>query len=190
MRIKLKTTGIIFKEKSEMKLLPLIHPVPIVVIGTRVIENNIANFTTIGDIAIAGINPPLIMTSLNHSHLSRKCIDKENRFSVNIVEDYLIEKVDYCGMNSGKDVNKNNIFTYQWLDNTPIIKDTQIALVCEVEKRVQIEQRVIYVARVINQSIKDDLKLDELRTISYGLDNNYYSIGTPIAKGYTIGKKV
>jgi flavin reductase (DIM6/NTAB) family NADH-FMN oxidoreductase RutF len=93
-------------------------------------------------------------------------------------------------MNSGKDVNKNNIFTYQWLDNTPIIKDTQIALVCEVEKRVQIEQRVIYVARVINQLIKDDLKLDELRTISYGLDNNYYSIGTPIAKGYTIGKKV
>jgi flavin reductase (DIM6/NTAB) family NADH-FMN oxidoreductase RutF len=93
-------------------------------------------------------------------------------------------------MHSGRKVDKNDIFTYQWLDSTPIIMDIQIALVCEVEKRVQIEHRVIYVARVINQSIRDDLELDELRTISYGLDNNYYSIGIPIAKGYDIGKKV
>lgn len=50
-----------------MKVLPLLHTVPIVLVGVKRsdFKDKRANYTTIGDVAIAGLNPALLMISLH-----------------------------------------------------------------------------------------------------------------------------
>lgn len=174
------------------RLLPLLHPVPVVLIGTKVAgEVQRANFTTIGDIAIAGLNPPLVMLSLHEKHLSRECIDNEGRFSLHVPEAEMVAKVDYCGMVSGHDTDKAALFDYDWHHSVPVIRSMPITLFCEVVHRAQIAQRVIYVARVIENLLREDVDAKDfsnLRTILYGLDNQYCTSGPVIGRGYHEGK--
>lgn len=176
------------------KTLPLLHPVPIVLIGTK--KNEKINYATIGDVAIAGLNPPLIMISLHENHLSNQNIQSNKKFSINIPEEDMLEKVDYCGMVSGNNRDKSCLFNSKMTDDcVPYIEVAPISLICEVEKSIKIKKRVIYVSRVKKTIVRDDLftegklSLNEVKSIMYGLDNNYYSVGKTIGKGYEEGKK-
>lgn len=178
-----------------MSLLPLLHPVPIVLIGIRIPgKENKANFTTIGDIAIAGLNPPLVMLSLNHKHLAREGIDSYGEFSIIVPEKQDIEKVDYCGMVSGREVDKSQLFDWEWSNRiVPVIPSMPVNLICRTVEKVRVEQRVIYVARVIDRLLRKDVgagTLKDLKTILYGLDNNYYTPGPTVGRGYAEGKTI
>lgn len=175
--------------------LPLLHPVPITLLGVKVAgATPRANFTTIGDVAIAGLNPPLVMVSLHERHFSRRCLDVEHRFSLHVPEVGMVAAVDCCGLVSGQDVDKSALFRYQWLEGAvPVIAGVPVALICSVLQRIQVEQRVIYIARVIDQIIRDDINLGDLsglQTISYGLDNSYYTSGPALGRGYQVGKQL
>ncbi len=175
------------------RILPLLHPVPIVIIGVNCgSDQPKANFTTIGDIAIAGINPPLLMLSLHQNHLSREMIDKTGWLSVNLPEQKWLAEVDYCGMVSGRTADKARLFAYTWHRDLPVIESMPVALLCQVARRVEVEQRVIYVVQVLQQIIRQDVdlaNLSGLQTILYGLDNRYYSIGSSIGQGYREGNQ-
>lgn len=170
-------------------ILPLIHPVPIVVIGTQhpAQPGAFANFTTIGDIAIAGLRPPLLMISLHESHLAREAVDAFGRFSVNLPTADLLAKVDLCGMVSGRERDKSGVFRVFWTDGVPCISDMPVSLVCRVEGRLQVEKRVIFVARVEQAFPEGEIDLSRISGIQYGLDNRYYGTGTPIGTGYEEG---
>lgn len=175
-----------------MKPLPLLHTVPIILIGVKRedSESNIANYTTIGDVAIAGLNPPLLTISVHENHYSTKCIKKYGVFSVNVPTIEMLEKVDFCGVNSGAKIDKSTLFQDRWSNQVPYIKDAPISLLCKVEESVQIEKRVIFIVRV-TKTIKDStIELDAIKSIQYGLDNNYYSTGEVIGEGYKEFKKI
>jgi len=161
------------------KVLPLLHTVPIVVIATNYMK---VNFTTIGDVAIAGLNPPLLMISLHEKHYARHAIDKEEVFSVNIPSEDMIKELNTCGMYSGYEYDKSKIFKTQFKNQIPYITSCPINLFCKKVKKVQVEHRVIYVALVEETLIKQDLS--SIKSVMYGLDNNYYAVGPTIAKGY------
>ncbi|MDD3478389.1 MAG: flavin reductase [Candidatus Izemoplasmatales bacterium] len=163
-----------------------IHPVPIVLVGTKMESGN-ANFTTIGDIAVAGLRPPLIMISFHERHCSRMAIDQTRKFSVHVVEPSMMAKVDLCGSKSGHHFDKSTLFDFSWHQDLPIIKESPIVFTCHVRERLQVEQRVIYVAQVHEVMLKEgfDLKdIGSLETLLYGLDNHYYRSGGICGSGY------
>jgi len=170
-------------------ILPLLHTVPIVVIGTKRPDEAVpkANYTTIGDVAVAGIRPPLIMVSLHERHLGREAIDASGRFSVNVPTQDFLARVDYCGIVSGREADKSEVFATIWHEDVPYAAEMPIALICRVLDRVQVEQRVVYVARVERTIAPDDMKLESIRGIQYGLDNQYYGTGPTIGTGYQEG---
>jgi len=177
--------------KIELKPYPLLHPTPIVLIGVMV--NGIANFTTIGDVAIMGLNPPLMVVSLNENHHSTKGIDSLNEFSINIPTENMLEKVDFCGIYSGSKIDKEMLFELHMNENIPYIVECPITMLCKVVNRIQIDQRIIYIAEVKKTIVDDELyvnnkyMLNGIKPILYGLDNNYYSIGRPIGEGTKVG---
>jgi len=69
--------------KQLIKPYPLIHPATIAIVGTM--HNSKPNFTTIGDIAVAGLNPPLIMISLHQNHNATAFIEQTGMCSINII---------------------------------------------------------------------------------------------------------
>lgn len=178
--------------KKTIKPYPLIHPTTIVVVGTM--YQNQPNFTTLGDIAVAGLNPPLIMASFHKNHQSTIFIEKHKRFTVNTTTSEMMKKVDFCGIHSASEIDKSNVFESILINGVPIMKESPISLIVSVIDRVQVEQRVIYICSVEQTMIEDDLvsenglKLEGLKPLLYGLDNSYYSNISKIGTGYKEGK--
>lgn len=133
-----------------MKVLPLLHTVPIVLVGVKRSDckDKRANYTTIGDVAIAGLKPALMMISVHEDHFTTRCIKSQGVLSINIPSRDMLKKVDYCGRVSGFEVDKSKLFLSKWIDEVPYLNDTPIQMICAVEKSVQIEQRVIFILRV------------------------------------------
>ena len=173
---------------------PLIHPNPIVLLGT--VLNDKVNFTTIGDVAVAGIKPALIMISVKESHLATTNIYATKKFSINVPTKDMVEVVDYCGVHSGKKMDKASVVDHEIVEGYAVAKDAPISIFCEVLHTHQIEQRVIMIAQVKKTMIDEDLivnhtlDLNRLKTLVYGLDNKYYTLGDIVASGYEAYKKV
>lgn len=187
--------------KIKLGKLPLVGAVPIVLIGTKVKDR--VNFTTIGDVGIMGLNPPLVYVSLHENHFSTIGLLENYEFSINVPTKELLKKVDYCGIYSGKNKDKSDLFTvfYGNKQASPMIDECAISLECEIVKDFKIQHRHIFVANVIESYInsefveKDDqgtklVSLEKLELISYYLDNRYYSMNKFLGIGYSEGKEI
>lgn len=179
--------------KTKLKPFPLLHPSVIGLVATS-FENQV-NLTTIGDIAVAGLNPPLMMVSLHQNHKATHNIDKTNVFSVNIPTVEMKELVDYCGMVSGNHVDKSPQFDFEIFEDIPTVSKAPISILLKVMHRHQIKQRVIFIAEVtslyINDSlmVQDQLDLSSIKSILYGLNNHYYQIGHDLGEAGQTNKK-
>lgn len=174
--------------KRIIDALPLTQPVPIVLIGTKVEDK--VNFTTIGDIMIASINPPLITISLNVKHLATTHIDETKVLSINIPTVDMMCETDLCGVLSGHTADKSTIFDYVVENEIPYIRKSPINLFCNVVEKVQIKHRCIYILEVDKTYIEEKLiqngtiNLGGLNGLYYGLENRYYSLVSQIGEGY------
>lgn len=187
--------------KVKTKPIPLIYPIPIILAGANVHAK--PNYVLIGDVGIMGLNPPLVYISSHVNHYTNIGILQNNTFSINIPDTSLIEKADFCGLVSGSEVDKAALFTtiYGELNTAPMIEECPVSLECEVVKEFCIEQRQIFVGKVAATYIQDDFidtagdgttlaQMTAFDPIIYGLDNLYYSIGTPIGTGFSEGQRL
>lgn len=185
---------------SKLKLgaTPFIYPVPIVLVGALV--GGKPNYTEVGDCAIMGIKPALVTVSLSATHHTTQGINEHNVFSINLPSTRLLSQTDYCGMVSGRDVDKSQLFTTFTGERTgvPMIQECPVGLECLVREVVQIEHRRIFIAEVVECHISEECaeivdgkprpaSLSALDPIIYALDNRYYSIGPAIGTGYREG---
>jgi flavin reductase (DIM6/NTAB) family NADH-FMN oxidoreductase RutF len=187
-------------EKIKFGEVPLVYPIPIILAGALV--NKVPNFETLGDVGIMGLKPPLVYISSSQNHYTNQGILEQGTFSINFPTTQLLIKTDYCGVTSGKDVDKSNLFTifYGNLKTAPMIRECPVNLECKVIKEFSIQHRQIFIGRIVesyvskdfvdesegNQKIVDMIKLDP---IIYALDNHYYKIGKLIGVGYQESEK-
>lgn len=117
---------------------------PIVIVGAK---TSVVNFTTIGDVALAGINPPLVMISCHKKHLITEMIRHTGQFSINTTTPAMMATITYCARHSGRHVYKGHLqhhLTYDlpWLTASPGV------FYCKVKETVTIETRTIFIAEV------------------------------------------
>jgi flavin reductase (DIM6/NTAB) family NADH-FMN oxidoreductase RutF len=178
--------------KKEVKAYPLIHPSPIVIVSTLIEE--VVNFMTIGDVAVAGLNPPLVMISVNANHRSMEYLKKKMPFGINVMDKNYIKEVDYAGVFSSKQKDKSTLFQSEFIDGVPVVSDSLVSLILKEVDRIQIKQRVILVCEVEKTLVEErliqgnNIDFSEAETIVYGLDNKYYELGKSIGKGYDVFK--
>jgi len=158
------------------------------------------NFTEVGDCAMMGIKPALVTVSLSAMHHTTRGIDEHNTFSINLPSTALLSQTDYCGMVSGRDVDKSRLFTIFPGEHTgaPMIRECPVGLECRVREIVQIEHRRIFIAEVLECYVSRECmeevdgkrrpaNLATLDPIIYALDNRYYRIGAAMGTGYQEG---
>jgi len=174
---------------------PYIYPVPIVLAGAVV--NGKPSFTTIGDVGLMGITPPLVYISSHINHYLNIGILEHGCWSINFPTTGMLSKVDYCGQVSGRDVDKGALFDafYGDLPHAPLIRECPVNLECRVVKEFAIQHRQVFVGQVVMTHVDQELVrleggetriagLEELDPILYALDNRYYRVGPPIGIGY------
>jgi flavin reductase (DIM6/NTAB) family NADH-FMN oxidoreductase RutF len=187
---------------SRVKLgpVPWVYPIPIVLIGANV--NGRPNFTEVGDCAVMGIRPALVAVSLSATHHTTSGIEESGTFSINLPSTPLLSRVDYCGMVSGRDVDKSRLFSVFPGEHTqvPMIEECPVSLECAVHETVRIEHRCLFIARVLEcyasssyvettSGTQRIVGLRQLDPIIYALDNRYYRIGDTIGTGYCEGAR-
>jgi flavin reductase (DIM6/NTAB) family NADH-FMN oxidoreductase RutF len=186
--------------KIKFGAVPLIYPIPIILAGANV--HGKPNYETLGDCGLMGINPPLVYISSACTHYTNQGILENGTYGVNFPSTDMLALTDYCGIVSGREVDKSALFEtfYGELGTAPMIQKCPVNLECRVVKEFSIQHRQIFVGEVVQayvdeafvvesegrQTIADMTRLDP---IIYALDNQYYRIGESIGVGYREGKQ-
>lgn len=180
---------------------PYVYPIPIALLGANV--KGKPNYATLGDFGLMGINPALVCISSHREHYTNEGILENGTFSLNFPTTTMLAKTDYCGVVSGREVDKAALFEnfYGELKTAPMIRECPVSLECKVIQEFSVQHRQMFIAEV-NCAYVDEAFLIEkegkkqiadlarLDPILYALDNRYYSIGQPIGIGYREAEKL
>ena len=142
--------------KIEYGKYPLVYPTSLVIAGAMVYGK--PNYETLGDCGIISVNPAVIYISSHNSHYTNKGILKNKVFSINIPSVKMIEKVDYCGLESGYRTDKSQLFTtfFGIIRNIPLIEECTVNIACKVIKRFKIYKMDVFIGEVIETFVGED----------------------------------
>jgi flavin reductase (DIM6/NTAB) family NADH-FMN oxidoreductase RutF len=91
-------------EKVSLKPGTLLCPAPAVMVTCG--NGDEKNIITIGWTGIINTQPPITYVSVRKSRHSHGLISKEKEFVINLTTEALAFATDYCGVKSGKDIDK------------------------------------------------------------------------------------
>jgi len=187
-------------EKQQWQAGTLLYPVPVVLVsvGATPQEHNIVTVAWTGTICS---DPALCYISLRKSRHSHAIVMKNKEFVINLTNENLAFATDWCGVKSGRDVNK---FAAMQLTaqpasmvQAPLIGEAPLSIECRVQQVVELGTHDMFIAEVLCVQADErfidpatqsfDMKKAKLIAYSHG---NYYSLGEQIGRfGWTVRKK-
>ena len=185
-------------KKIELGNNSYLYPNPIVLVGANV--NGKPNYLNVSYCGIVNRIPAMISISLNRSHYSCDGIKQNKSFSINIPSVEMLEVTDYCGIVSGKDIDKSKLFNtfYGNLKDAPMIQECPINMECKVISELDLGgTNIIIIGEVIQtyseekyltNHIPDLKKINPILLSIY--EFNYYSVGEKIGKAWDVGKNI
>lgn len=83
----------------------MLYPLPAVMVSVADKEGN-PNIITVAWAGTVCTNPPMVSISVRPERYSYHMIDETGEFVINLTTEKLVYATDYCGVRSGKDVDK------------------------------------------------------------------------------------
>lgn len=177
---------------------PLMAPLPTVMVTCGDMNNS--NIITIAWTGIINSEPPMTYVSVQRSRHSYDIIRERGEFVINVTTEKLVKSMDYCGVVSGRDVDKFTAchLTKEPADEVaaPMIAESPVNLECKVVDIKEMGSHVMFMAEIVSVHI-DDRYVDEKGAYDYGNMNlvafnhgKYYTIDSePLGFfGYSIMK--
>jgi flavin reductase (DIM6/NTAB) family NADH-FMN oxidoreductase RutF len=168
---------------------------PTVLVGANV--NDKPNYMAVAHVGI--MEPDAVSLGLNKVHYTNLGIKANKTFSINIPSTSLIKETDYCGLSSGKDQNKANLFKtfYGYLKTAPMIEQCNLNMECRLVKTVDFPNHDVFIGEVTASYCDDSLlingavDLEKLQPILFSMfDRSYYGLGKKLAKAWNIGNEL
>ena len=178
----------------------MIYPLPAVMVSTADKEGN-SNILTIAWTGTVCTNPPMAYISVRPERYSYHMIKESGEFVINLTTKRLARATDYCGVRSGKDVDKwsecrltkGNASS---LNYAPVIEESPVNIECKVASIQELGSHHMFLAEVTSVQV-DEAYLDEkgrfdlnrtgLIAYSHG---EYLDLGRKLGTfGYSVRKK-
>lgn len=176
----------------------MLYPLPAVMVSVADKEGN-SNIITVAWAGTVCTNPPMVSISVRPERYSYHMIDETGEFVINLTTEKLAYATDYCGVRSGKDVDK-----FKELHLTPekaeyvsepLIAESPVNIECKVVKKETPGSHHIFLAEVKAVHVDDaymDQKgrfaLEKTDPIVY-VHGQYYSLGKLLGTfGYSVKK--
>ncbi len=184
--------------KKELKGGALLSPVPTVLVSCGNGEN--ANLITIGWTGIAATHPPRLYISVRPERHSYKIIEESGEFCVNLPSADIAKAVDFCGVRSGKDLDKFAATGLTKCDSfrvsCPSVAECPMTLECKVFQKIPLGSHDMFIADIVAVSVDEELMdkngrimLEKANLYSY-IHGDYFTIGKKIGDfGYSVRKK-
>lgn len=178
----------------------MVYPLPAVMVSVGDKEGN-TNIITIAWTGTICTNPAMLYISVRPERYSYNLIKESGEFVVNLTTEALAKVTDYCGVRSGRDVDKwketgltkgkANALSY-----TPIIEECPVNIECKVTEIKELGSHHMFMAEVVSVQVSDEYMnesgkfcLNETGLLAYS-HGEYQSLGETIGTfGYSVKKK-
>lgn len=175
--------------KKELKSGTLLAPVPAVMVSCGSAEK--PNIITIGWCGITNTQPPKTYISVRPERYSYNLIKESGEFVINLVPRHLAKKADYCGMYTGKKVDKfaKCALTPQKSSkiDTPSIEECPISIECKVTDIIPLGSHDMFMADIVAVTVDEALMDGEKLCINRAhlcayAHGEYYELSNRIGK--------
>lgn len=176
----------------------MLYPLPAVMVSVADKEGN-PNIITVAWAGTVCTNPPMVSISVRPERYSYHMIEETGEFVINLTTEKLAYATDYCGVRSGRDVDKFKELhlTPEKAEHVsaPLIGESPVNIECRVVKKETPGSHHIFLAEVKAVHVDDaymDQKgrfaLEKTDPIVY-VHGQYYSLGKLLGTfGYSVKK--
>lgn len=177
----------------------MVYPLPAVMVSCKR-EGGIPNILTVAWTGTVCTNPPMLYISVRPERYSYDIIKESGQFVVNLTTRKLAKATDYCGVRSGRDVDK-----FKELNLTPVpaetvqvplIEESPVNIECHVKDIHELGSHHMFIAEVkavhvddtyMNENGKFELNKTGILAYSHG---EYLELGKKVGSfGYSVKKK-
>jgi flavin reductase (DIM6/NTAB) family NADH-FMN oxidoreductase RutF len=178
---------------KELGAVNCLYPMPVTLVGATV--EGRANFITMAHVGIMDLGAiSMGMAKFHHTNVG---IRETGTFSVCIPTADMVRVTDYCGMVSGRKVDKSKLFDvfYGRLKTAPMIRECPVNMECRLIRTVDFPKHDIFIGEIVETYCKEDCltggvpDFSKVRPILFVMnDRSYWELGRRLAKAWDIGK--
>lgn len=185
-------------ERKMLNAGTILAPLPAVMVSCGTTEK--ANVFTAAWTGILCTRPAVTYISVRPSRYSYGIIKETGEFAINLTTSKMVRETDFCGMKSGRDmdkIKKCGLHTApSFRINAPIISESPLSLECKVKDIIPLGSHDMFIAdiiavnadgRYIDSKGKINLQQAGLMAYSHG---EYFSLGRKLGSfGYSAAKR-
>lgn len=170
-----------------------LYPLPTTLVGATV--NGKPNYITMAHVGI--MDHGSVSLGMNKAHYTNAGIKENGTFSVNIPSVGMVKEADYCGLVSGKQHDKADLFEifYGTLKTAPMIKACPINMECRLIKTVDFPKHDIFMGEIVETYCDEACLTDgvvdfsKVQPVLFVMnDRSYWKLGEHFAKAWHEGK--
>lgn len=177
----------------------MLYPLPAVMVSVTDGQGN-DNIITVAWTGTICTNPPMVYISVRPSRYSYKMLKKTGEFVINLTTEELAFATDYCGVRSGRDVDK---FKEAHLTKepaqfvkAPMIKESPVSIECRVTEVKELGSHHMFLAEVLAVHAQQEyidknnkFQLNKAKPIVYS-HGEYWGTGKSLGTfGYSVKKR-
>ena len=144
----------------------MLNPTPVVLVscGEKDHPEN-RDLVTLAWAGTVNSDPPMVSVSLRKSRYSHGLIESSGEFVVNLVDEGLAKATDYCGVRSGRDLDKAKelglvLAKADGMETAPRVDGAPVSLSCKVRQVLPLGSHDMFLGEVVAVAVRKDL-LDE-----------------------------
>ena len=185
-------------EKVKFRGGAMLAPTPPVMVSCGDMDRS--NILTAAWTGIINTRPPITYVSVRKQRLSHEIISEKGEFVINLTSADLVRAMDYCGVRSGRDVDKFKAANLTAKKGSkiaaPIVNECPLALECKVVHSLKLGSHIMYVGEIVavqaEKSLIDEkgkFNLTEADILGYA-HGGYYGLTENIGTfGFSVKKK-
>lgn len=177
----------------------MLYPLPAVLVSVSDGKGN-DNLVTVAWTGTVCTNPPMVYISLRPSRYSWQMVKETGEFVINLTTERLARATDWCGVKSGRDVDK-------WKEtgltrgiasavSAPVVEESPVNIECRVTQALELGSHHMFLAQVeavqVEESYLDakgKFHLNRCEPLVYS-HGDYYGLGKWQGNfGYSVKKK-
>lgn len=186
--------------KIDFKGSVMLNPTPVVLVSCKNKEDKI-NVFTVGWISTVCTKEPILAMGVRPERLSYEYIKESNECVINLPSKDMVKIVDFCGVRSGRKVDKIKHFGLKLNKgvkiSTPSLDKSPVALECKVKSITPLGTHHLFLLEVLNVKVDESI-IDINGKICFNKANlicynhgEYYGLNAkPLGNfGYSVKKK-
>ena len=169
----------------------MLYPLPAVMVSLADQEGH-PNIITLAWVGTVCTNPPMVSISVRPERYSYPILKETGEFVINLATEQLAHATDYCGVRSGRDVDKWKEMHLtegqaSKLDYAPIIEECPVNIECKVTEIKELGSHHMFLAKVEAVQVGEEY-LDEKGRLQLGKAGLLaYSHGEYLTLGDSLG---